>query len=74
VKLIFNLEINNHVRKIKYYSGYEIKEGWDGRGTSQELERREMNIIFWLENLKGRDHFEDIGLDGQIILERILRM
>jgi hypothetical protein len=23
-----------------------------------------------LENLKGRDHVEDLGLDGKIILER----
>jgi hypothetical protein len=25
-------------------------------------------LIFWLENLKGRDHSEDIGVDGKIIL------
>jgi hypothetical protein len=24
------------------------------------------------ENLKGRDHFEDVGVDGNIILEPIL--
>jgi hypothetical protein len=24
---------------------------------------------FWLENLKGRDHSEDLGIDGMIILE-----
>jgi hypothetical protein len=24
---------------------------------------------FWLENLKGRGHFEDLGLDWRIILE-----
>jgi hypothetical protein len=24
---------------------------------------------FWLENLKGRDHMEEIGIGGQIILE-----
>jgi hypothetical protein len=23
---------------------------------------------FWSENPKGRDHFEDLGLDGRIIL------
>jgi hypothetical protein len=22
----------------------------------------------WLESLKGRDHFEDLGIDGRIIL------
>jgi hypothetical protein len=27
----------------------------------------------WSENLKGRDHSEDLGVDGRIILERILR-
>jgi hypothetical protein len=25
-------------------------------------------MIFWLENLKGRDHLEDLGIDGKIIL------
>jgi len=28
--------------------------------------------IFWLENLKRRDHPEDIGVDGKIILEWFL--
>jgi hypothetical protein len=28
---------------------------------------------FWLENLKGRDYFEDLGVGGRIILEWILR-
>jgi hypothetical protein len=28
--------------------------------------------IFWLENLKGRDHSEDLGIDGKIILQWIL--
>jgi hypothetical protein len=27
---------------------------------------------FWLEELKGRDHLEDLGMDGSIILEWIL--
>jgi hypothetical protein len=26
----------------------------------------------WLENLKGRDHSEDLGVDGKIMLEWIL--
>jgi hypothetical protein len=28
--------------------------------------------IFWLENLKGRDHSEDIGVGVRIILKWIL--
>jgi hypothetical protein len=31
-----------------------------------------MHTIYWLENLKGRDHSEDLGIDGKIILEWIL--
>jgi hypothetical protein len=27
----------------------------------------------WSENLKGRDHLEDLGVDGKIILEWILQ-
>jgi len=28
-----------------------------------------LHIVFWLENLRGRDHLEEIGVDGKIILE-----
>jgi hypothetical protein len=31
-----------------------------------------MHTIFWLENLKGKDHFEDLGIDGKTKLEWIL--
>jgi hypothetical protein len=31
-----------------------------------------MNTKYWLENLKGRDHSEDLGVDERIILEWIL--
>jgi hypothetical protein len=32
----------------------------------------EINTLFWLEIMKGRDHLEDIGVYGKIILEWIL--
>jgi len=35
--------------------------------------RQEMHTIFWLENLKERDHLEDLCTDGRIILELIIR-
>jgi hypothetical protein len=28
-----------------------------------------MHRAYWLENLKGRDHLENLGVDGKIILE-----
>jgi hypothetical protein len=31
-----------------------------------------MHTKFWLENLKGKDHSEDLGIEGKIILEWIL--
>jgi hypothetical protein len=31
--------------------------------------RREMHTQFWFENMKGRDHFGDLGVDGRIILK-----
>jgi hypothetical protein len=32
-----------------------------------------MRTKFWLESLKGRDHSEDLGEDGRIILKLILK-
>jgi len=31
-----------------------------------------MHTVFCLENLKGRDNFKDLGVDGKIILDWIL--
>jgi hypothetical protein len=31
-----------------------------------------MRTKFWSENLKGRDHSEDLRVDGRIILEWVL--
>jgi hypothetical protein len=31
-----------------------------------------MHIVFRLENLKGRDHSEDLDVDGKVTLEWIL--
>jgi hypothetical protein len=32
-----------------------------------------MHTIFWFENLKGRDHSEDLGVGEKILLQWILR-
>jgi hypothetical protein len=34
--------------------------------------RRKMHSEIWSDNLKRRDHSEDIGIDGRILLEWIL--
>jgi len=31
-----------------------------------------MHTKFWFENLKGKDHSEDLGVDGKIILKWII--
>jgi len=30
-----------------------------------------LRIKFWSENLKRRDHPEDLGVNGRVILERL---
>jgi hypothetical protein len=35
-------------------------------------ERREMRTNFWSENLEGRQHSEQISVDGKVILKWIL--
>jgi hypothetical protein len=32
-----------------------------------------MHIKFWQGSLKERDYFEDLGVDGRVILKRILK-
>jgi hypothetical protein len=39
--------------------------------VARTVEMRNASNV-WLENLKGTDHLEDLGVDGRIILECIL--
>jgi hypothetical protein len=41
-----------------------------GRACSTDGKMR--NTVFWLENLKERDHLEDLGVDRKILLECVL--
>jgi hypothetical protein len=42
------------------------------RWTRHEILMGKMRNAFWSENMKGRDHQEDQGLDGKRITEWIL--
>jgi hypothetical protein len=52
---------------VKYRSGYQIKEDEMDEKCSTHGSR-----VFRLENLKGRDHSEDLDIDARIILDCIL--
>jgi hypothetical protein len=41
-------------------------------GNVARMVRWEMHTKLWLENLKGRNHSEDLDVDGGIILESVL--
>jgi hypothetical protein len=43
------------------------------RRCACRMDWKEMHTVFWLENLKRRDHSEELGIDGRIILERIIQ-
>jgi len=47
-----------------------MKVKWAGHAARMGYTR--MHIIYLLENLKGRDYLEDVGVDGSIILEWML--
>jgi len=36
-------------------------------------ETEEVHTEFWWGNLKEKDHFEDLGIDGRIILQWIFK-
>jgi len=42
------------------------------RAHVARMEEMKKQTKFWSQNLKGKDHSEDLGVDGRIILEWIL--
>jgi hypothetical protein len=58
---------NDELRNLsftKYYYGDEMRGACSTHGQMSNVYK------FWLENLKVRDHSEDLGIDRRIILER----
>jgi hypothetical protein len=45
----------------RYLGDQSIRMKWAGYVACI----REMYMKFWLENLKGRDHLEDLSVDGR---------
>lgn len=45
--------------------------GQEERSMWQAWERREIHEGFWWGNLNERDHLDDLGVDGNINLERV---
>jgi len=69
---VHNEELNylysspNNIRVIK-----SRRMRWAGHVTS--MGEREVYTEFWWGNLRGRDHLEDPGIDGRVILRWIFR-
>jgi hypothetical protein len=64
------LSVKCIMRSFRNIISYQINE--DEMSGACSMDRRDekcIHTIFWLENLEGRDHFEDLSIDGRIILE-----
>jgi hypothetical protein len=57
----------------KYYSCDQIENNEISGACNKYWGRGEMCTRFWWGNLRERDHFEDRGVGGRIILKWILR-
>jgi len=62
---------NNYFQKI--CSGDQIEKNEMGRACTFFVGRVEVHTGFWWGNLRERDHLEDPGVDGRIILKWIFR-
>jgi hypothetical protein len=59
---------NEELHNFHYLSNTQVITS--GKETGLEgatLERSEMHTEFWLENLREREHFEDLGEDGRVL-------
>ena len=54
-------------------SGDKLKNNDVGEACSTYGRRGEVHVGFWWGNMKERDHLEDLGIDGTIILKYIFK-
>lgn len=60
--------IRKFVYLTKYYYGDQVKE-YEMGGQVKHVGTKEMHTVFQRENMKGKDSYENLGLDGMIILK-----
>jgi hypothetical protein len=58
----------------KYYSDNQMKKDTYGRGMWHECGTGGVHRRFWCGNLLKRDHSEDLGIRGMIILKWVLKL
>ena len=68
---LHNDELHDLYFLTKYCSGDQIEK--NGMGWACSTRGREVNTRFLWGNLRERDHLEDQGVDGRIILRWIFR-
>jgi len=66
-KKLYNIELND-LLLTQYWLGDQIEKNEMGRTCSTYGRRGEAYTGFWWGNLRERDHLQDPGIDGRIIL------
>ena len=64
---------DNETLLLHHCSGDKIKKNEMAGACSTYGERRSVYRVFWKGNLRERDHLEDRGVDGRIIVRWIFR-
>jgi hypothetical protein len=61
------------IRVLARYYDDEMGEACCTHREEKREERRERCTEFWPQNLKERDHLDDLGVEGKVVLKLILQ-